>query len=155
MITTPKYQFFGFSFRLALTLCLLLAVIFQSCAADPNPVRSRSPLQVGKAVFQVELATSDQQQETGLMFRTTLADNQGMLFVFDKDAQRVFWMKNTLIPLSIAYISAIGEIKIILDMKPQSLDTVPSIYAVRYALEVPLGAFERAGVKVGDRVILP
>jgi len=138
-----------------LALCLFCALVYQSCAVDPNPERTRIPLRVGKVVLQVETATTEQEQETGLMFRTKLANDQGMLFIFGKDAQRTFWMKNTLIPLSIAYISASGEIKVILDMKPQSLEGVPSTYAVRYALEVPQGAFERAGIRVGNQMILP
>ena len=140
---------------LAMVLTLCLPLLFPACAADPNPLRSRIALPVGPAVFQVELAATEDQRETGLMFRTALADDQGMLFIFEKDQHLNFWMKNTLIPLSIAYISAQGEIKQILDMAPQSLDSVPSQWAVRYALEVPKGAFAKAGVKLGDKVQLP
>ena len=78
-----------------------------------------------------------------------------MLFVFDSDERLSFWMKNTLIPLSIAYIASDGTIREILDMEPHSLAPVPSQYSVRYALEVPKGWFSRAGVRVGDRVSIP
>ena len=134
------------------SLCLATA----ACqSADPNPVRARVALTVGPTTFQVEKAATEAERETGLMFRTTMADNQGMIFIFDRDDQLNFWMKNTILPLSIAYISSSGEIKEILDMQPQSLASVPSTWAVRYALEVNQGAFARAGVKVGDRISLP
>ncbi len=89
------------------------------------------------------------------MFRKKLDDGQGMLFVFETDDRLSFWMKNTLVPLSIAYIAYDGTIREILDMAPQSLAAVPSQYSVRYALEVPQGWFSRAGVRVGDRVGIP
>ena len=78
-----------------------------------------------------------------------------MLFVFESDQRLTFWMKNTLVPLSIAYIASDGTIREILDMEPQSLASVPSQYSVRYALEVPKGWFARAGVRTGDRVAVP
>ena len=133
----------------------LFCIGFVSCEPDPNPVRTRQDLAVGSAVFKVELATTEDQRTMGLMHRTQLADNQGMLFVFDQDQHLDFWMKNTILPLSIAYISSKGEIKEILDMVPFSLQSVPSEYAVRSALEVNKGAFQRAGVKTGDMVVLP
>ena len=135
------------------TTCLVSG--FVSCQSDPNPVRPRVALTLGKAVFQVEMATTSDQREIGLMYRTVMADNQGMLFVFDSDDHLNFWMKNTILPLSIGYISADGTVKEILDMVPQSLANVPSTWAVRYALELNQGAFARAGVKVGDRMVLP
>ena len=133
----------------------LWAALSLSCQSDPNPVRSRVALPVGPAVFQVELAKTEAERETGLMYRTAMADDQGMLFIFDKDEHLNFWMKNTKLPLSIAYIASDGTIKEILDMQPESLANVPSTWAVRYALELNQGAFARAGVKVGDKVILP
>jgi len=102
----------------------------------------------------VELARTDEERATGLMFRKNLPEGRGMLFVFDRDQQMSFWMKNTLIPLSIAYISSEGLIIEIKDMKPNDLTSVKSSRSVRYALEVPQGWFDRANVKAGDRVIL-
>jgi uncharacterized membrane protein (UPF0127 family) len=137
---------------LAAATCL---IALSACQSDPNPVRARVPLSVGTATFQVEKAVSPGERETGLMFRTKMAENEGMLFVFERDEHLNFWMKNTVLPLSIAYIAADGTVKEILDMQPQSLDNVPSTWAVRYALEVNQGAFARAGVKVGDKMALP
>jgi uncharacterized membrane protein (UPF0127 family) len=98
-----------------------------------------------------ELAIGPAEQETGLMYRTSLADGKGMLFVYHDDRRLSFWMKNTLIPLSIAYISADGTIREIHDMEPESLAAINSDHFVRYALEVPQGWFSRVGLGVGDR----
>jgi uncharacterized membrane protein (UPF0127 family) len=77
-----------------------------------------------------------------------------MLFIFDAVGDYPFWMKNTLIPLSLAYISSDGSIRQIVDLEPQSLASVQAERSVRYALEMPRGWFERAGVRVGDLVRL-
>jgi len=100
----------------------------------------------------VEIARTDEERATGLMFRKTLPDGQGMIFVFDRDQQLSFWMKNTVIPLSIAYIASDGRIVDILDMQPNDLNSVVSSRSVRYALEVPQGWFGRVNVKPGDIV---
>ena len=89
------------------------------------------------------------------MARTELAENAGMLFVFDREAPRSFWMRNTLIPLSIAYITADGRIVDIQDMQPLDETSHPSAEPAQYALEVNQGFFEERGVKVGDKAELP
>jgi uncharacterized membrane protein (UPF0127 family) len=88
------------------------------------------------------------------MFRTSLAEGRGMLFVFDRDQIMSFWMRNTRIPLSIAYIRSDGGILEIRDMRPLDESLVRSSRSVRYALEVPQGWFDRVGVKAGDRLLL-
>ena len=98
----------------------------------------------------VELARTDAQRNQGLMHRKALKDGEGMLFIFERDQILSFWMKNTLIPLSIAYIASDGRILEIYDMEPGSLKPVASSRSGRYALEVPQGWFSRAGVGVGD-----
>lgn len=108
-------------------------------------------LRSGTVVITVELAVSPSEQETGLMHRTELQDGHGMLFVYPDDRRLSFWMKNTLIPLSIAYLDAQGVIRELYDMQPQSLAPVESERHVRYALETPQGWFERVGLKPGDR----
>jgi uncharacterized membrane protein (UPF0127 family) len=100
----------------------------------------------------VETARTDEERANGLMFRKTLPDGQGMLFLFDRDQQLSFWMKNTVIPLSIAFITSDGYIVEIKDMQPNDLNSVKSSRSVRYALEVPQGWFRRVNVKAGDRV---
>jgi len=105
----------------------------------------------------VEIADDLDEQTQGLMHRTALAENRGMLFVYTDEEARSFWMKNTLIPLSIAYIDSDGRIVDIQDMKP--LDDEPphyvSVEPAQYALEVNQGFFDERGVKVGDKAELP
>ncbi len=89
------------------------------------------------------------------MERTELGENSGMLFVYQEEQQRSFWMRDTLIPLSIAYIDADGRIVDIQDMQPLDETSHPSAEPAQYALEVNQGFFEEHGVQVGDRVELP
>jgi len=105
----------------------------------------------------VEVADTDPERARGLMGRTALAEDRGMLFVFEEEQELSFWMKDTLIPLSIAYMDSEGHIVDIQDMK--ALDDDPPHYTsaepARYALEVNKGFFEERGVEVGDRAELP
>ena len=102
-----------------------------------------------------EIAVTPAEQAAGLMHRKSLPDGKGMLFVYTRDELRSFWMKDTLIPLSIAFIAYDGRILEIRDMQPRDLTPVRSTRHVRYALEVPRGWFGRAGIAAGDRLILP
>jgi uncharacterized protein len=105
----------------------------------------------------VEIADSPDEQAKGLMNRTALGEDRGMLFVFPDEEVRSFWMKNTLIPLSIAYMDSEGRIVDIQDMKPLDDEEPHYISAepAQYALEVNKGFFDEHGVKVGDRAELP
>ena len=110
-----------------------------------------------KVEVRVEIADNASERARGLMHRTALAENRGMLFVFRREERLSFWMKDTLIPLSIAFMDSDGRIVDIQDMKP--LDDDPPSYVsarpARYALEVNQGFFEEHGVEVGDRAELP
>ncbi|MDR2490487.1 MAG: DUF192 domain-containing protein [Spirochaetaceae bacterium] len=139
----------------------LLLVFAAACArgadAKPQPKLETAILTVEKAdggatVITAELARTEGEKQKGLMFRTTLADGEGMLFVYTRDERMSFWMKNTLIPLSIAFISRDGRIIDILDMEPLSTQSVRSSRSVRYALEAPRGWFTREGIREGDRI---
>ena len=105
----------------------------------------------------VEIADDYFEITRGLMYRTALAENQGMLFVYAEEQELSLWMKNTLIPLSAAFMDAEGRIVDIQDMKP--LDDEPPSYVsaepAQYALEVNQGFFEERGVEVGDRAEWP
>ena len=111
----------------------------------------------GEVRVRVEIADDDFERARGLMYRTALAKDRGMLFVYAREWQASFWMKNTLIPLSIAFMDSKGRIVDIQDMKP--LDDDPPSYVssepAQYALEVNQGFFEERGVEVGDRAELP
>ena len=104
---------------------------------------------------EVEIADDYAERQRGLMERTELAENAGMLFVFDREQQLSFWMRNTLIPLSIAYIDADERIIDIQDMQPLDETGHPSAEPAMYALEVNQGFFDERGVGVGDGVALP
>ncbi len=105
----------------------------------------------------VEIADDVFERSRGLMYRTALGADRGMLFVYPNEKEHSFWMRNTLIPLSIAFMDSEGRIVDIQDMKP--LDDDPPHYVsaepARYALEVNQGFFEERGVEVGDRLELP
>lgn len=105
----------------------------------------------------VEVADDAEEQAKGLMGRTALGEERGMLFVFPDEQVRSFWMRDTLIPLSIAYIDSEGRIIDIQDMEPRDDDPPHYVSAepARYALEVNQGFFDERGVEVGDRVELP
>ncbi|MBV9452741.1 MAG: DUF192 domain-containing protein, partial [Rubrobacter sp.] len=103
----------------------------------------------------VEIADDPAKRQKGLMERTALAENAGMLFVFNREQQLSFFMKNTLIPLSIAYIDGGGRIVDIQDMQPLDETPHPSAAPARYALEVNQGFFREHDVEVGDTVELP
>ena len=103
-----------------------------------------------------EIADDEAERRRGLMERTELAENAGMLFVFGREQELSFWMRNTRIPLSIAYIDANGRIVDIEDMEPFDDQTKhPSAEPSKYALEVNQGFFEERSIEVGDRVEVP
>ena len=108
----------------------------------------------GAARLTLELAATDEQRSRGLMFRESLPEDQGMLFVFEQQTNASFWMRNTLIPLSIAYIDRDGTILDIQDMQPEAPGYPTPIYPPAspywYALEVNQGWYARNGVNVGD-----
>ncbi len=105
--------------------------------------------------LQVEIADTDAERQRGLMERTALGEKRGMLFVFDSETTLSFWMKDTLIPLSVAYLDSEGRIIDIQDMQPLDETSHPSAEPAKYALEVNQGFFEEHGVEVGDPAELP
>jgi uncharacterized membrane protein (UPF0127 family) len=109
-------------------------------------------LVLGGATVEVEVASTPQERARGLMGRVSLLPDQGMLFIYPDEAERSFWMKNTPLPLSIAFIGAGGRIVHITDMKPLNEDPVPSGHAAMYALEMTKGWFESHGVMVGQSI---
>ena len=109
-------------------------------------------LQAGMHNIRAEVARSEDERQTGLMFRREMAAHEGMLFIFDEREPRCFWMKNTPLPLSIAFIADDGTIVDLLDMQPQSLDNHCSSKPVRYALEMNQGWFARRAIKPGFKL---
>lgn len=102
-----------------------------------------------------EIADEDAERSRGLMFRESLPEDAGMIFVYQNDHNGGFFMKNTLIPLSIAFVAADGTIIDIQDMEPETLDTHRPDDSYRYAIEVNQGWYERNGIAVGDAISVP
>lgn len=134
-------------------LLLLSAWTPRPSQAQPAPQHlSTVKLNAGIHMIRAEVALTPDQRSIGLMNRSELGVNDGMLFVFDQPAIQCFWMKNTLIPLSIAFVDDTGTILQLQDMKPQSLDEHCSSKPVRYTLEMNQGWFDKHGIKAGDRL---
>ena len=150
----------NFSLRLKKTLFFALIILNAGLAATAAAACASHKLETAvltiaradstSVAITVELARTDEEKAQGLMYRKKLPDGEGMIFIYDRDQQMSFWMKNTVIPLSIAFIAADGRIVEIRDMQPHDLSAVKSSRSVRYALETPQGWFDRAGVKAGD-----
>jgi len=110
----------------------------------------RIPLYVKDKEIRVEVANTPEDRGRGLMGRKQLGDSEGMLFIFETEDYHSFWMKNTLIPLSIAFADKDGRILRITDMKPLTLESHAPPKPVLYALEMKQGWFATNGIKVGD-----
>jgi uncharacterized membrane protein (UPF0127 family) len=111
-----------------------------------------STIEVGGSALQVEIADTATAREKGLMGRSSLEEGQGMLFIYERSEPVAFWMKNTKIPLSVAYFDSHKKILNILDMEPESGPNprlYPSDGPVQYALEVPKGWFSKRGIRPG------
>ena len=121
-------------------------------AAWAEPSLRTQQIKVGAHPLRVEVAMRDAELQQGLMFREKLGKNDGMLFIFPETAYHSMWMKNTLIPLSVAFIAADGTILNILDMEPQTLDTHTSAGPALYAIETNKGWFAGKKIKPGDKV---
>lgn len=111
------------------------------------------PLNVGMYVINVEVAATESHRQHGLMFRERLEPNEGMIFVFDQpDKPICMWMKNTKLPLSVAFLDKSGRIVNIEDMQPYSPDLHCASRPVRYALEMNQGWFKTKNIKAGIRI---
>ncbi|MGA8655204.1 MAG: DUF192 domain-containing protein [Chthoniobacterales bacterium] len=134
-----------------------LLLIFCDCQ-DKNQEKSAFglrtiQLRIGSVPLRAEVADTPLESQTGLMFRNSLPEDQGMIFVFDAPRQANFWMKNTRIPLSIAYIDSAGKILEIRSMKPFDETLVRSAFdAVVYAREVNEGWFDRHKINPGTSI---
>lgn len=124
------------------------------------PLSETRPLTInasGGEAVEIEVETADDAAERaqGLMFRESLGEKCGMIFAYDEESPLSFWMRNTLVPLSVAYIDSEGSIVSIHDMEPLDETSVRSEGPAQYALEVNQGFFEENGIEAGDEVELP
>lgn len=141
-------------FQNGLPLPWLIAVTIATVFATFN-ARGQMPeitLSIAGNKLTAEVAATDPERMQGLMHRRMMPEHKGMLFVFTSVAQHAMWMKNTYLPLSVAFIDSEGVITNIEDMKPHTLDTHPATKPVRYALEMNLGWFAKRGIKAGAKI---
>lgn len=135
----------------ALFTVFLGSIAAPGYAQQPQKFRSTT-LSAGMYVIRAEVAATEAERQQGLMFREKMAGNEGMLFDFEAPAGVCMWMKNTLIPLSVAFIDDSGKIVNIEDMQPQTTDSHCAKKSVRYALEMNQGWFRQKNIKPGSRI---
>lgn len=121
----------------------------------PQPTLPKVDIQAGLHMIRAEVAADGTTRSFGLMMRERLGPNEGMLFVFDDKAGHCFWMRNTLLPLSIAFIEDDGSIVNIADMAPKTEDSHCPTRPVRYALEMEQGWFAKRGLQAGSKLVQP
>lgn len=137
----------------AIIFCTPFAWSQLSTADEPQMNLNRVALSIGMHRIDVQLALSPEQRQIGLMWRKAMPTHEGMLFVFEQPSQQCFWMKNTLMPLTAAFIDDDGTIVNLVDMKPQTLDPHCSAKPVRYVLEMNAGWFAKKNIKAGSKII--
>ena len=128
--------------------CVLFLLLTSGAALAAPTIE----LSAGMHRIEAEVASNNAERATGLMNRPSMPIHRGMLFVFPEAGVQCFWMKNTLIPLSIAFLDDAGRIVQIADMQPQSLDNHCSVKPVRFALEMNAGWFKSRGLAVGAKI---
>ena len=136
----------------ALFACALMVPGLLLAQQAPQPTLRTTKLTAGIHVITAEIASTPQSRMIGLMMRERVAPNHGMVFVFEDKSQHCFWMRNTLIPLSIAFIDDDGTIVNIADMTPKSEASTCPQRPVRYALEMDQGWFAKRGVTAGNKI---
>ena len=123
-----------------------------SFAALAEPALRTTTVKVGSHPLKVEVVANDADRSRGLMHRKSMGRNDGMLFIFDEAGYHSMWMKNTLIPLSVAFIDAQGTILNVLDMEPHTLNPNTSAGPSIYAIETNKGWFAERRIQAGDKV---
>ncbi|NVO05281.1 MAG: DUF192 domain-containing protein [Rhodoferax sp.] len=136
-------------FSLLLALCVSGAALAQE---TPQTQLQRITLSAGIHQMDIQVAVTPEQHQIGLMYRTEMPQGEGMLFVFQTPSKQCFWMKNTILPLTAAFIADDGSIVNLEDMKPQTTDSHCSLKPVRYVLEMNQGWFAKKGLKAGSKL---
>jgi uncharacterized membrane protein (UPF0127 family) len=131
---------------------VLIAASFLATAQEAQMDLPRAKLSAGMHQIDSQVASTPGQRSTGLMYRKTMPQHEGMLFVFEQPTKQCFWMKNTLLPLTAAFVDDDGTIVNLEDMKPQTLDAHCSAKPVRFVLEMNQGWFAKKGLKPGSKL---
>ena len=131
-------------------ICLLASSVFAQ--GQPQLSLPRAKLLAGMYQIDAQLALTPEQRQIGLMYRADMPLHEGMLFVFEQATQQCFWMKNTLLPLTAAFVADDGTIVNLVDMKPQTTDSHCSAKPVRFVLEMNQGWFAKRAIKAGYKL---
>jgi uncharacterized protein len=142
-------NFLKFHFKHLSAALLTLSAITEGIAQQRMPTVQ---LTAGMHVIRAEVAATEAARQRGLMARQTMGANEGMLFVFDRPAGVCMWMKNTPLPLSVAFIDQFGKIVNIEDMQPNTTDSHCAKRLIRYALEMNQGWFKQKNIKPGSAI---
>jgi len=136
----------------ALLVCAGVCPGLSLAQGAPQLDLPRIKITAGIYLIDTQMASTPQQREIGLMLREQMPPSEGMLFVFDRLGEQCFWMKNTLIPLTAAFVADDGRIVNLADMKPHSTESHCSKQPVRYVLEMNQGWFQKKGIKAGFKL---
>ena len=135
-----------------LSIIFFLLCTYSFAQNTPQTNLPRAIVSTQEHTIDVQLAQSPQEWNKGLMWRASMPENEGMLFVFNKPSRQCFWMKNTYLPLSAAFVDDNGIIVNIADMQPLSTREHCSDKPVRFVLEVHQGWFKKRNIKAGDHI---
>ena len=138
--------------RTIASLLLAFAAATAFAQGAPQTNLERTKLAVGMHQIDAQIAATPEQRQIGLMYRKEMPQHEGMIFVFEQPVKQCFWMKNTLLPLTAAFVTDDGTIVNLADMKPQTLDAHCSTQPVRYVLEMNQGWFAKKGIKAGIKL---
>jgi uncharacterized membrane protein (UPF0127 family) len=147
--------YFGKAFsrlRPLLAVVALISPVWGGAQEVPQMNLQRVKLSTGMHLIDAQVASTPEQRQIGLMLRKEMPQHEGMVFVFEKASQQCFWMKNTLLPLTAAFVDDDGTIVNLADMKPETTDSHCSTKPVRYVLEMHKGWFEKKGIKAGGKL---
>jgi len=140
-------------FTLPITLIIIILLII---TIKNNYLNNKDQICINNNCFDIEIAQTEEEREKGLMYRSSLQLNQGMLFIFENEDKHSFWMKNTLIPLDIIWISKDGEIVYIEKSAPPCDSDSCAVYKSNkkalYVLEINSGKSEEFNIKIGDKI---
>ena len=136
----------------AASAAFFLLTVAAHAEDDPQMDLQRVKLSAGMYQIDAQIALTPEQRQIGLMFRKDMPQYEGMIFVFEQPTQQCFWMKNTILPLTAAFVADDGTIVNLADMKPQTTDAHCSEKPVRYVLEMNKGWFAKKGIKAGTKL---
>ncbi|MEN9587032.1 MAG: hypothetical protein RIT15_607 [Pseudomonadota bacterium] len=137
--------------RLLISILITIAS-FASYAQAPQTHLQRAVLSLGMFQIDAQIAQTPEERQIGLMFRAQMPQAEGMIFIFEEPSKQCFWMKNTILPLTAAFIADDGTILNLADMKPQTTETHCSAKPVRFVLEMNQGWFAKKGIKAGSKL---